>query len=101
MLNRGVCIAMDVNTGAILAMVTVDGYDLNDPYTLPKETRKKIDALAKINRRRRSEALSAMWRNKAITDTYMPGSVFKCVLPQWRLRGKVNDNSTLPAAAQW
>ena len=45
-LNRAVCVAMDVNTGAILAMVTVDGYDLNDPYTLPKETQKKIKAMS-------------------------------------------------------
>ena len=95
-LNRGVCIAMDVNTGAILAMVTVDGYDLNDPYTLPKETQKKIDALAKDKQAQaESEALSAMWRNKAITDTYMPGSVFKmCTASMALEEGKVNDNST-------
>lgn len=95
-LNRGVCIAMDVNTGAILAMVTVDGYNLNDPYTLPKETQKKIDALAKDKQAQaESEALSAMWRNKAITDTYMPGSVFKmCTASMALEEGKVNDNST-------
>lgn len=95
-LNRGVCIAMDVNTGAILAMVTVDGYDLNDPYTLPKETQKKIDSLAKDKQAKaESEALSAMWRNKAITDTYMPGSVFKmCTASMALEEGKVNDNST-------
>lgn len=95
-LNRGVCIAMDVNTGAILAMVTVDGYNLNDPYTLPKEQQKKIDALPKDKRSAaESEALSAMWRNKAITDTYMPGSVFKmCTASMALEEGKVNDNST-------
>ena len=95
-LNRGVCIAMDVNTGAILAMVTVDGYDLNDPYTLPKETQKRIDSLAKDKQAKaESEALSAMWRNKAITDTYMPGSVFKmCTASMALEEGKVNDNST-------
>ncbi|MGN0502836.1 MAG: penicillin-binding transpeptidase domain-containing protein [Ruminococcus sp.] len=95
-LNRGVCIAMDVNTGAILAMVTVDGYDLNDPYTLPTATQKKIDALAKDKQAQaESEALSAMWRNKAITDTYMPGSVFKmCTASMALEEGKVNDNST-------
>lgn len=95
-LNRGVCIAMDVDTGAILAMVTVDGYDLNDPYTLPKETQKRIDSLAKDKQAKaESEALSAMWRNKAITDTYMPGSVFKmCTASMALEEGKVNDNST-------
>ena len=95
-LNRGVCIAMDVNTGAILAMVTVDGYDLNDPYTLPKETQKKINALSeKKQAQAESEALAAMWRNKAITDTYMPGSVFKmCTASMALEEGKVNDSST-------
>lgn len=95
-LNRGVCIAMDVNTGAILAMVTVDGYDLNDPYTLPTETQKKINSLAKDKQAQaESEALSAMWRNKAITDTYMPGSVFKmCTASMALEEGKVNDNSS-------
>lgn len=95
-LNRGVCIAMDVNTGAILAMVTVDGYDLNDPYTLPTETQKKINSLAKDKQAKaESEALSAMWRNKAITDTYMPGSVFKmCTASMALEESKVNDNST-------
>lgn len=95
-LNRGVCIAMDVNTGAILAMVTVDGYDLNDPYTLPKETQKKIKALSeKKQAQAESEALAAMWRNKAITDTYMPGSVFKmCTASMALEEGKVNDSTT-------
>lgn len=95
-LNRGVCVAMDVNTGAILAMVTVDGYDLNDPYTLPKETQKKIDALSeKKQAQAESEALAAMWRNKAITDTYMPGSVFKmCTASMALEEDKVNDSST-------
>ena len=95
-LNRGVCIAMDVNTGAIIAMVTVDGYDLNDPYTLPKETQKKINAMAKDKQAQaESEALAAMWRNKAITDTYMPGSVFKmCTASMALEEGKVNDSTT-------
>lgn len=32
---------MDVNTGAILAMVTANGYDLNNPYQLSDEEQKK------------------------------------------------------------
>lgn len=94
-LNRGVCIAMDVNTGAILAMVTVDGYNLNDPYTLPKEQQSKIKSLAKNKQSAaESEALSAMWRNKAITDTYMPGSVFKmCTASMALEEGKISNSS--------
>lgn len=40
-LNKGVCILMDVNTGAILAMVTANGYDLNNPYQLSDEEQEK------------------------------------------------------------
>ena len=77
-LNKGVCIAMDVHTGAIKAMVISPGYDLNNPYTLTEAERKKIDALPeKEQDKAEAEALSAMWRNKAVADTYMPGSVFK------------------------
>ena len=80
-LNKGVCIAMDVNTGAILAMVTTDGYDLNNPYELSAKDKKKIKSTPKKKQAEaESAALSNMWRNKAVADTYMPGSVFKmCV----------------------
>lgn len=94
--NRGVCIAMDVNTGAVLACVTVGGYNLNDPYTLPKETQKEIDALPEDKQDAATgEALSQMWRNKAISDTYYPGSVFKMITASMALNeGVVNDNSS-------
>ena len=95
-LNRGVCIAMDVNTGAIKAMVTANGYNLNDPYTLPADVQEEIDRLPeKEQAAAESEALSAMWRNKAVADTYMPGSVFKmCTASMALEEGKVNDNSS-------
>ena len=95
-LNRGVCIAMDVNTGAILAMVTANGYNLNDPYTLPAVTEAEIAKLPeKDQAAAESEALSAMWRNKAVADTYMPGSVFKMCTSSMALEeGKISDNTT-------
>ena len=95
-LNRGVCIAMDVNTGAVLAMVTANGYNLNDPYTLPAETMEKIKELPqKEQATAESEALSAMWRNKAVADTYMPGSVFKmCTASMALEEGKITDSSS-------
>lgn len=95
-LNRGVCIAMDVNTGAILAMVTANGYNLNDPYTLPEETLAEIAQLPeKEQDEAESKALSQMWRNKAVADTYMPGSVFKmCTASMALEENKVTDETT-------
>ena len=40
--NRGVCIIMDVNTGAVRAMASVGGFDLNDPFTLTAEAEAEI-----------------------------------------------------------
>ena len=95
-LNKGVCIAMDVNTGAILAMVTTDGYDLNNPYELSAKDKKKIKSTAKSKQAEaESAALSAMWRNKAVADTYMPGSVFKmCVASAALEENLVNDKTS-------
>lgn len=92
---------MDVNTGAILAMVTANGYDLNNPYQLSDEEQKKIDALPENEQdAAESAALSAMWRNKAVADTYEPGSVFKmCTASMVLEEGLVNlDTSTFYCA---
>ena len=94
--NRGVCIIMDVNTGAIKAMETATGYDLNNPYDLPKDTLKEI---AQLPEKKRAEAESAalgkMWRNKAIADTYYPGSVFKmCTASMGLNEGTISDSSS-------
>ena len=76
--NRGVCIIMDVNTGAIRAMASVGGYNLNEPYTLPDDVLEKIRALPEEERAAaESAAVQKIWRNKAVSDTYYPGSVFK------------------------
>lgn len=95
-LNKGVCIAMDVNTGAILAMVTTDGYDLNNPYELSAKDKKKIKSTPKKKQAEaESAALSNMWRNKAVADTYMPGSVFKmCIASAALEENLVNDKTS-------
>lgn len=77
--NRGVAIVMDVNTGAILAMATKGDYDPNDPFTIADPTTAEL--LATLSGDEQSTALSnarqLQWKNKALTDTYEPGSVFK------------------------
>lgn len=75
-------IVMDVKTGAILAMTTKPDYDLNDPYTVANSA--LSDEISKIaDASKRSEKLIAaqysQWRNRCISDTYEPGSVFKCI----------------------
>lgn len=55
-LNKGVCIAIDVNTGAILAMVTTGGYDLNNPYELSDDDQSEIDKITDETKKVRRKA---------------------------------------------
>ncbi|MDL2288629.1 PASTA domain-containing protein [Oscillospiraceae bacterium OttesenSCG-928-F05] len=79
--NRATGIIMDVKTGEILAMATSPGYDLNDPRTIvDEETLQALSALeGDAYREALAEAQLYQWRNKAVSDTYEPGSVFKVV----------------------
>ncbi|WP_405341634.1 peptidoglycan D,D-transpeptidase FtsI family protein, partial [Ruminococcus sp.] len=121
--ERGVCIVMDVNNGEVLAMASVNGFDLNKPYAISDDQQKEIDAIdteylvkhdyieegvdpyklseskkkeliEKAKAEANSAALARNWRNKAISDTYYPGSVFKMVTLSMALQeGVVNENS--------
>jgi len=75
--DGGSIIAMDPRNGDILAMSTYPAYNLNTPYEPYTDELKSIwDSLEQKDR---TIALQGMWRNKAISDTYEPGSVFKTV----------------------
>lgn len=78
---RAVGIVMDVNTGAILAMATKPDYDSNQPRVIADEaTREQIDRLTGEERSAALQtAQQAQWRNKAVSDLYEPGSVFKLI----------------------
>lgn len=77
--ERGAVIAMNVNTGAILGMAVSGDFNPNEPFVLSDEDQAVVDAIADEEERsaKRSELLNRQWRNKAVSDTYEPGSVFK------------------------
>ena len=90
--NGAGAIAMDVNTGAILAMASLDGYDLNNFLAVSDKEQLAIDGAATEEEARKllSEAQARQWRNKALSDTYEPGSTFKIITLSMALEeGKV------------
>ncbi len=95
-LHRGVAIVMDVNTGAILAMATKGDYDPNDPFTIADPDTKAM--IATLSGDAKDEAIYAarqlQWRNKAITDSYEPGSVFKVFTTAMGLEENLLSEST-------
>ena len=92
--DGGVAIAMSCKTGAILGMASLPNYDLNNYGTVidetllanlessareylaenPEKTQEEAEQWAYSN------AVNIMWRNKAVNDTYEPGSTFKTVV---------------------
>lgn len=87
-LERGVVIVMNVKTGGILAMATKGDYDPNDPFTIYDETKRAaVDAVVDdpattdVDEHKQAllEAQQTQWRNKAVSDLYEPGSVFKTI----------------------
>ncbi len=79
--NRGCAIMMNVKTGAILGFACEGSFNPNDPFTIADETVKdEIDALPEDEQDEAYvKAQTSQWRNKGVSDTYVPGSVFKMV----------------------
>lgn len=84
--NRACGIIMDCNTGGILAMATSPSYNLNSPselmsaYDLQRiEEMRASDATEDEIEAVESALREQQWKNKAITELYYPGSVFKTV----------------------
>lgn len=95
--NRACGIVMDVNTGAILAMATSSPFDLNDPWQLDEVSEGRLDKLIEDGYDEQSdeyndlsrELLTTMWSNKAITESYIPGSTFKIITSSMALEEQV------------
>ena len=89
-LREGACgIIMNPKTGEILAMSTKPDFDLNNPYNIDQFTKYAVDLnlndvlknYQSSNEEEKNNSVAAirnkMWRNKAVSDTYEPGSTFK------------------------
>lgn len=96
-LNGGACIAVNPKTCEILAMASLGNYDLNNYLTLPDDVLEEIEQIEDEEERAnaKQEALFRQWRNKALGDSYEPGSVFKTITLAIALEeGLVSDNDT-------
>lgn len=86
----GVAIIMQPDTGNILAMATCPEYNLNEPFTINNE--ELLASWESLSSNDKNTYLQKMWRNKAIVDTYEPGSTFKLITTSAALQeGIVTD----------
>lgn len=93
--NRVTGIVLDVDTGGVLAMATAPSFDLNSPREVSDEMKETIyktfdsNTLSELNKyevgsdeyeaQLKRFVLATVWKNKAITETYEPGSTFKII----------------------
>ncbi len=79
--NRGCAVMMNVKTGAILGLACEESYDPSEPFKIQSaEKIKELDALPENEQDAAyGKAQEEQWRNKAVSDTYVPGSVFKMI----------------------
>lgn len=73
----GNVIAMDPKTGDILAMATYPDYNLNTPFEMPASVTEKT--WKSMTSEEQYNTIYELFRNRAISDTYEPGSVFKVI----------------------
>lgn len=80
--NRVAGIVMDTKTGAILAMATTSPFDPNSPFELDPVSQAKLEGCefavgSEEYNAYKTTLLQIMWSNKAVSETYEPGSTFK------------------------
>ena len=102
--NRVTGIVMDTKTGAILAMATSSPFDPNSPYTLDSVSQSVLDNSgfatdSEEYKKLKTNLLQVMWSNKAVSETYEPGSTFKIITVCAALdsgAAKVSDTFSCP-----
>jgi len=83
-LNRVAGVVIDVNTGAVKGMGVYPNFDLNNPYKLDADSQFKLDLSGfepgslEYNTYF-NELLYSLWRNKAVSELYEPGSTSKII----------------------
>lgn len=75
--DGGNIVVMNPQNGDILAMATYPNYNLNEPYEAYTDELKNV--WETMEQGEKTKNLQAVWRNRAIADTYEPGSVFKLI----------------------
>lgn len=96
--NGASCIIMGAKTGEILAMATYPSFDLNSPFTIiDEELAEEISEIEDSTQKSKatSDALNKQWRNKAVVDSYEPGSTFKAMVAAMALEENIvslNEN---------
>lgn len=87
--DGGNIVIMNPKTGDILAMATYPNYNLNTPYEPnTDELKQQWDSMEQSEQ---TTALQQMWRNKAIADSYEPGSTFKLITASAAIEEGITD----------
>ena len=95
--NRACGIVIDVNTGAVLAMATSSPFDLNKAWELDGYSNQILENMVAEGYDEKSEEYNdvmhalrtTMWSNKAVTESYIPGSTFKIITSSMALEEKL------------
>ena len=87
--DGGVAIIMNPNNGEVLAMAGYPNYNLNEPFiSNEEELKSNWDSLTK---EQKTQELQKMWRNRALSDAYEPGSTFKLITSSAALEERITD----------
>lgn len=89
----GNVIIMDPTNGDIIAQATYPTYNLNEPFNI--EATGKAANWENMSAQERTNAYYAIWRNRAVADTYEPGSTFKLITSAIALEENLVDTTSV------